>query len=67
MSKVTPKSKNGATTDYMIGRHGFAKISEVEGIHLTNEMNEDFREFEQKGLSAEERRKAIAAKYGSAS
>ena len=61
---MTPKSKNGATKGYTIGRHVFAKISEVEGIRLTAEMDEDFREFEQKGLSAKERRKAIAAKYG---
>lgn len=61
---MTSKPKNGAVKGYTIGRHVFAKISEVEDIHLTTEMNKDFREFERKGLSAEERRKAIASKYG---
>ena len=66
MSKVTSKTENGSAEGYTIGRRVFAKISEVENIRLTAEMNEDFREFEQKGLSPEARRKAIAAKYGSA-
>lgn len=66
MRKVTSKTENGGTEGYTIGRRVFAKISEVENIRLTAEMDEDFREFERKGLSAEERRKAIASKYGSA-
>ena len=64
MSNMTSKLKNGASSRYTIGRDVFAKISEVEDIRLTSEMDEDFREFERKGLTAEERRKAIAAKYG---
>ncbi|MEN8195246.1 MAG: hypothetical protein ABFS30_01880 [Pseudomonadota bacterium] len=66
MSKVTSKMDNGATNGYTIGRHAFAKISEVEDIRLTAEMDEDFREFERQGLSAEQRRKALASKYGTA-
>jgi hypothetical protein len=41
-----------------------AAINAVEGLHLTEEMRRDFREFDRRGLSAEERRRAIAAKYG---
>lgn len=66
MSTVTQKPKKPAATGYTIGRAGFAKISAVEGIRLTPEMAADFGEFERKGLSPEERRKAIAGKYGKA-
>jgi len=47
-----------------IGRAGFAKISAVEGIHLTPGMEADFREFDRKALSPEQRRQVIAEKYG---
>ena len=47
-----------------LGRDGFAKISAVDGIQLTPEMKRDFREFDRKGLSPAERRRAIASKYG---
>ncbi|MFO1083095.1 MAG: hypothetical protein U1E21_00890 [Reyranellaceae bacterium] len=50
----------------MIGRSAFAKISAIEGISTTAAMEADFREFERKGLSAEERRAAIRRKYGKA-
>ena len=48
---------------YTIGRKAFAKISAVEGIHLTPEMRKDFQEFEQQNLSSEDRRNAISKKY----
>ena len=48
---------------YTIGRHAFAKISAVEGIGLTQELQNDFQMFEQKKLSHEDRRQAIARKY----
>jgi hypothetical protein len=47
-----------------IGRLAFAKISAIEGIHLSAEMVHDFREFDHKGPTATERRKAIERKYG---
>ena len=62
----TKKSTKRAAKGYVIGRAGFAKISAVEGIRLTPTMAADFREFERKGLSPEDRRKAIAGKYGKA-
>jgi hypothetical protein len=64
MSLVATKSGKRARKGYTVGRFGFAKISAVEGIRTTAAMDEDFREFERRGLSAEERRKIIAKKYG---
>ena len=52
-----------APQTYTIGRQAFAKISAVEGIRLTKEMDKDFRTFDQKGLSHKNRRDAIAKKY----
>jgi hypothetical protein len=48
---------------FKIGRESFAAISAIEGLHLTAEMERTFREFDRKGLSADERRQAIIAKY----
>jgi hypothetical protein len=45
---------------YVLGRRAFAKISAVEGIRITPEMEALFREFDRKGLSADERRETIA-------
>jgi hypothetical protein len=50
--------------DFVIGRHGFAKISAVEGLHLSDEMKQDFEALDRKGLSGEERRRVIIDKYG---
>lgn len=64
--KTGPKTKSPVSAHYTIGRHGFAKISAVEGIRITSEMAEDLREFDRKGLSGDERRRAISRKYGKA-
>lgn len=56
-------SKLASHGGYTIGRRSFAKISAVEGIRLTEAMNEDFLEFDRKGLSPKDRRAAIAKKY----
>jgi len=52
-----------APPSYTIGRHAFAKINAVEGIHLTKEMDKDFEAFDQKGLPNKDRRQEIAKKY----
>ncbi|MEI7720069.1 MAG: hypothetical protein WCI89_02590 [bacterium] len=52
-----------AAQSYTIGRNAFAKISAVEGIHLTPELRKDFQTFEQKNLSHADRREAISKKY----
>lgn len=49
-----------------LGREEFARISAVEGIRLSRKMQNDLREFDRKGLSAEERRREIVRKYGKA-
>ena len=50
--------------NFTLGRDSFAKISAVEGVHLSREMEKDFRDFDQRGLSAGDRRRAIVRKYG---
>jgi hypothetical protein len=64
MSGSTTKSGKRVAKGFTLGRQSFAKISEVEGIRMSRAMDADFREFDRKGLTPEERRKAIAAKYG---
>jgi len=49
---------------YTLGRRGFAKISEVEGIRPSRELEADFHEFDRQGLSPAERRRLLARKYG---
>jgi hypothetical protein len=49
---------------FTIGRDGFAKIGAVEGVRLSREMTRDLRDFDRKGLSDQERARAIARKYG---
>lgn len=66
MKVPAPRSPRRASKGYVIGRSAFAKISAIEGISTTAAMEADFREFERKGLSAEERRAAIRRKYGKA-
>lgn len=57
--KATRKSKLGVA----IGARRFAKISAVEGIMLTGEMQTRAAEFDRKGMSAEERRRSILRVY----
>ena len=64
MSKAVSKSGKRASKSFTLGRQGFAKISEVEGSRMSATMAAEVREVDRKGLSPEERRKIIAAKYG---
>ena len=63
MAKTT-KSTGRSGGAYTVGRERFAKISAVEGIRTSRRVDQDFREFEKKGLSPAERRRALASKYG---
>lgn len=54
----------GRNKGFTLGRQSFAKISAVEGIKLSPEMANDFREFDRQQLTPSERRKAIRHKYG---
>lgn len=56
-------AKRGKTKRLVIGRDAFAKISEVEGIRLTDDEKAMFEEFDRKKLSPEERRRAIIARF----
>lgn len=51
---------------FIIGRRIFAKISAVEGIRLTKEMEKDFQTFEQQRLPHKDRRLSIVKKYAKA-
>jgi len=66
MKQGLRKPSSSGIRGFTIGRAGFAKISAVEGIQLTPEMDADFREFERQALSPEQRRRVIAEKYGKA-
>ena len=66
MKQNLPKPSVSGAHGFTIGRAGFAKISAVEGIELTPEMDAEFREFERQGLSPEQQCRVIAEKYGKA-
>ncbi len=63
MKNRSPKAPQRSATTITIGRVAFAKVSAVEGIRTTPTMDADFREFDRKGLSADERRRIISRKY----
>jgi hypothetical protein len=52
-----------ASMTFALGRETFAKISEVEGMPLSDEMKKAFAEFDAQGLSHEERRRAIIGRF----
>lgn len=62
MTKV-PTGTRDAKAGFTLGRRGFAKISAVEGIRLSAEMEKRFRDFDRQGLSAGDRRKTIARAF----
>jgi hypothetical protein len=61
----TPRKKTAGRqkTGVVIGARRFAKISAVEGIELTPEMQMRAAEFDRKGMSADERRRSIMRIY----
>ncbi len=61
--KRSSKSAPAPTTAFTLGRAAFGKISEVEGIRLSPSMDAEFRDYDRRGLSAEERRRLIGRKY----
>jgi hypothetical protein len=56
-SKITP-NKGARLT-----REEFAKISEVEGLRLSDEMKEAFADFDRRKLTAEQRRQEIIGRF----
>ena len=57
------RPKNYQVKTLTLGLAGFAKISAIEGVRLSSESRRMFEEFDRKGMNAEQRRKAIAAKH----
>ena len=58
-----PSNRERTTSGMILGRDRFAKISAVEGIELTATMKRRAAEFDRRGLSGEERRRAIIRAY----
>lgn len=66
--EVVIRSRNGRVRQvdtYVLGRSGFDKISAVEGISLSKEIEQDLETLNSKPLSLQERREWLIAKYGS--
>lgn len=61
--KSSPPPAKSAGKTLTLGLTGFAKISAIEGVHLSSDSRRMFAEFDRKGLDPEQRRKAIAAKH----
>jgi hypothetical protein len=61
--KCSSKRLKSQSRGFALGREHFARISAVEGIALTEQMLREFEEYDQRGLSAEERRRAIISGY----
>jgi hypothetical protein len=47
----------------VVSRDAFAKISEVEGIAITDDIKRTMAEFDRLGLSPEERRRQIIERF----
>lgn len=58
-----PPNHEPAAGGTILGRGRFAKISAVEGIELTAAMKRRAADFDRRGLSGEERRRAIIRAY----
>jgi hypothetical protein len=58
-----PVAKGAKTGGFVVGRARFAKISAVEGIHLTASMEKRAAEAGRKGLTADEYRRTIIRSY----
>jgi type II restriction/modification system DNA methylase subunit YeeA len=61
-------SRSGVATvrpgePYRVGRSTFEKISEVEGLQLSDSMKQQFAEFERRGLSKDERHREIEERF----
>jgi len=62
--KLSSSTRSGTQRDvFTVGRNAFAKISAIEGLYLSSDMKRDFREFDQKRLTSDKRRRAIISKY----
>jgi hypothetical protein len=63
--KLRIQGSNGRWREsFTIGRSNFAKISAVEGIRLSGEMEKHLRELDRQGLSPQDRLRTIMNKFG---
>lgn len=62
MSKA-PRTPREPRAGFTLGRQSFAKISAVEGIHLSADMEKRFQDFDRQGTPASERREVIARTF----
>lgn len=60
---ATVKHDTKKTTSFVLGRGRFEKLSAVEGIIKSAESRRMFEEFDRKGLTPAQRRRAIFEKY----
>ena len=58
-----PVTKGAKAGGFVIGRAGFAKISAVEGIELTEVMEKRASQAGRQGLTAEEHRRTIVRNH----
>jgi len=58
-----PATTRDAKAGFTLGRKGFAKISAVEGIRLSADMEKRFGGFDRQGLPAADRRETIARAF----
>ena len=56
------KTRNSAGA-FILGDEAFARISAVEGLVSTPEMDEMFRQFDRDGVAPDERRREIIRRY----
>lgn len=61
----SPGSQPPSPKGFILGRAGFARISAVEDLALTPEMQSALERFDREGLSADERRRRIIARFSS--
>lgn len=65
MSKAArPGTTKTKTTGRTLGLGAFEKISAVEGVRLTPEMKRDLQQLDSPRMTAAERTRFIAGKYG---
>ena len=60
---MSKRTKPAGQTGYTLERGNFAKISAVEGIRLSRRADDDFKDFDRRGLSSDERRRALVKRF----
>lgn len=63
MAKGSFLSRSARSGEHTIGRSSMIKLNALEGIRQTASSQAMFAEFDRRGISHEERRKAILAKH----